>query len=309
MMFYMIDGEKLVRKFRLLEFGMKKPLLGLMGLAVVSATAILSQPAKNPIIQANGVTFLLLYALIIGATLGLCWAIARSLDPTVRLSPPPLPKEADPYEIAYLRKGTNEVTRLVIFHLVQNGYLSIDREEKIVPLPESPPVSSLSPVEQDVFYWFSSARPVKEMFLPSLVYSIEQHCSNYRHTFHLKKLLLETPRIVRVAFWLGRAIVVGVGGYKLVLFLLNGQFYTAAALALAIALALWALQRLCRTPRLSDRGRRYLTTLQRTFEGLNISPGEVDSNNLIVAVLGFSALAGTSYASVEQVFTAGVMSR
>jgi uncharacterized protein (TIGR04222 family) len=280
--------------------GMKKPLLGLVCLAVLLAAVILPQPAANPIARINGFGFILFYCCIIAVVLGLCRAIARSLDTTGRLSPPPMPKDPEPYEIAYLRAGTNEVTRLAFFNLIQHHYLSVQQEDKIAQFSEHPTLSSLSPLNRDIFHWFSSPRPARELFLPSLVHCIEQHCTEYHQNLHIKKLLFNCPQQAIVAFWLGRGTIAGLGTYKLILTLLNSQFQMSFVLAIAIVAALIILQRLCKMPRLSHRGNKYLAILQRTFEGLNVSQGDIDSNNLAVAVFGLSILAKTPYAFLEQ---------
>lgn len=281
---------------------MKKPLLGLIGIAALFAVVLLSPPAANPIAKTNGIVFLLLYGFVVAITLWLCWAIARSLDTTQSLSPPPVAKDPDPYEIAYLRNGTPEVTRLAVFNLIQRHYLYVLEEDKIAQLPEHPDVNSLSPLEWDIFYWFSSPRPAKEIDLSSLAHRIEQHCTVYRQNLHIKKLLFDCPKDAVVAFWLGRGIIVGLGAYKIILALVRNEFSIGLLLAIAIGVALIVLQRICRTPRLSARGQKYLARLQRTFEKLNISQEESNSNSLAVAAFGLSVLSKTPYAFVEKLF-------
>lgn len=71
-----------------------------------------------------GPTFLVLYACVIGATLAICWVWVQSLDKTSNLPPLPIPKSVNAYQIAFLRGGENELLRIMIFDLIQRGYLT-----------------------------------------------------------------------------------------------------------------------------------------------------------------------------------------
>ena len=42
----------------------------------------------------------------------------------------PIPTKPDPYEIAFLRGGENEVTRLLAFDLINRGYLRVAEKGK-----------------------------------------------------------------------------------------------------------------------------------------------------------------------------------
>lgn len=80
----------------------------------------------------DGPTFLLLYgALATTAIVGVRW-YNRSRDPRANEPLPPVPSPADPYELAYLRGGTAEATRLAVYDLRQRGLLE-------TPTPGSAP--------------------------------------------------------------------------------------------------------------------------------------------------------------------------
>ena len=75
----------------------------------------------NPLATMEGTTFLVLYVIFILFTLTTL-AIARSnIDKTDQLPIPAIPPQVDPYEVAYLRGGINEMARSVVFSLVQKG--------------------------------------------------------------------------------------------------------------------------------------------------------------------------------------------
>src|SRR3712207_6649261 len=82
----------------------------------------------NPIGDMYGPHFLLLYGIVIIATLVACKLASIWAERSMALPPLLIPSQPDPYEIAYLRGGTNEVTRLAIFDLLQRGYLEMNEE-------------------------------------------------------------------------------------------------------------------------------------------------------------------------------------
>ena len=73
----------------------------------------------NPLADLSGPHFLLLYACVIVGTLFWVALSRQGLDPASEERPPLVPAHPDPYEIAYLRGGENEVTRVTVFSLIQ----------------------------------------------------------------------------------------------------------------------------------------------------------------------------------------------
>lgn len=84
----------------------------------------------NPIADMPGPEFLALYGVVIVGTLVLCKTKSRQADSSRTLSPPLIPDKLDPYEIAFLRGGENEVLRLAILSLIQRGYLRVTETAK-----------------------------------------------------------------------------------------------------------------------------------------------------------------------------------
>src|ERR687895_307775 len=83
---------------------------------------------NNPLADMYGPLFLLVYAAAIALTAVACRVLTRRLDWTANMAPPPIPSDPDPHEIAYLRGGENEVTRSVVFALVQKGLLQVRQQ-------------------------------------------------------------------------------------------------------------------------------------------------------------------------------------
>src|SRR5215468_7775683 len=67
----------------------------------------------NAIADMYGPTFLLVYGAIALVVIVVAFGLVRSCDKTGLRPPPPVPGIFNPYEIAYLRGGKNEVIRTV----------------------------------------------------------------------------------------------------------------------------------------------------------------------------------------------------
>jgi len=69
---------------------------------------------SNPLTEMTGPHFLVLFAILISVVALVCWWRQWSRDTSAELSPLPSPQTPDPYEIAYLRGGENELARVLI---------------------------------------------------------------------------------------------------------------------------------------------------------------------------------------------------
>src|SRR2546421_9539199 len=118
---------------------------------------------NDPLSTMPGPDFLWLYVIVIVATVLVSrFAIGR-LDSTAGAPPPPIPANPDPYEIAYLRGGENELVRVLIFHLIQRGYLeTIDR--KIQRTTNPPSDADLTELERAVHDLSDSPLGAREVF-------------------------------------------------------------------------------------------------------------------------------------------------
>ena len=79
----------------------------------------------NTFADLPGPLFLTVYLSAIVATIvGAVWTLRRA-DPTSKFDLPEIPTHPDPYEIAYLRGGDNEVLRAALFGLIAKGNIEI----------------------------------------------------------------------------------------------------------------------------------------------------------------------------------------
>lgn len=257
-----------------------------------------------------GPHFLALYAAVIVVTLATAWWIRRRADRTLDLSPLSIPPRLDPLEVAYLRGGTYEATRFVVFDLLRRGHLRFSEKDRLEQSDNATAVRHLSPLERDIHTWFSTPRSAGDLFKPAgLAAHVQGHCDPYDSRFEAEGFL--TPREAKIAgaiaFLGGALVVVGLGAYKLVAALQKGRHNVGFLIILGI-LALLVLAVVCVPPRLSRRGKIYLEELQGAFGQLKdrvstlaASPDE-SAWPVLVGVYGIAALTGTEYSPFADMF-------
>lgn len=276
----------------------------------------------NALADMYGPQFLLLYAAVIAVTTVACRVASRRSDWTGSSGPGTVPLSPDPYEIAYLRGGENELIRSVVFSLIQRGYLRINGDSKgarIERTSETPERRALSPLERRAYEWFSTPRAARELFTPGgLRGRVEAFGATYGQRLGREHLL--TPPDVRAAalrIWCaGAAVIAALGGYKLFAALESGR-YNVAFLIIMGAAALIILGVVCRPPRVSRKGRAYLERLQLAFGKLRTQVGRLSAGApqatamsgaadatllLTVGLFGAGALAGTPYDDYHRTF-------
>ena len=276
----------------------------------------------NALADMYGPQFLLLYAVVIAVTAVACRAASRRSDWTRSAGPGTVPLSPDPYEIAYLRGGENELIRSVVFSLIQRRYLRIDGDSKrarIERTSETPERRALPPLERRAYEWFSTPRAARELFTPGgLRGQVEAFGATYGQRLSREHLL--TPPDVRAAalrIWCaGAAVIAALGGYKLFAALERGHQNVAFLIIMGVA-ALIILGVVCRPPRVSRKGRAYLERLQLAFGKLRTQVGRLSAGAphatalsgaadatllLTVGLFGAGALAGTAYDDYHRTF-------
>ena len=269
----------------------------------------------NFIADMPGPDFLLFYGGAIALTLAGCWWALRRIDPTVFEPPPLVPSQPDPYEIAYLRGGENEVTRTIIFDLIQRGYLAV-RDEKtrqsIERAPNPPDPRHLAAIERQALDGLSEPRTAQDIFGSGRLSSqIGSRCEAYRQRL-LDQNLLASPETQRSSRWIALMaglVIIGLGGYKLLVALAKGRTNVGFLIMMGIV-GVVILFYIIRSRRLTVKGQKYLRELQTAFDGLKgqvlaITPGGATVNPalpLLVGLFGVNILAGTSYDSYHRMF-------
>ena len=110
------------------------------------------------------------------------------------------PGNLDPYEVAYLRGGRNEVARVVIVSLVERRILELQqpdrgllrsfaKDSKFVGQRPARPAISLSELERTVYHWFDEPRQVSDVFSKSLPAEITPYCLPFEERLQRRQLL------------------------------------------------------------------------------------------------------------------------
>jgi len=272
---------------------------------------------NNPLTNLDSSTFQLVYICLIAALLIIGKLGLRSIDESAARPELPTPRQADPYELAYLRGGVAEAARTAVFSLLERGYLQLRQSHlpSLSQAPHPPALAALSPLETTVFHHFAGPTTDSNLFAANspLLAQLKADCAPYEEILHKKELL--TSQAMQFKVWtnilllaLILALFGGYWGYAALVNQTGGAFMVGLLGLVGIALLIY----LCRLPRLSERGRLYWQQLQRTFHELQVQPTDPafpsvalsPYSNLTVAVslFGSEVLSGTAYSPFQQMF-------
>ncbi len=293
----------------------------------------------NSIADLYGPEFLLIYAATIVTLVLTCYRSVRVADRTIELDLPKITRKVDPYVIAYLRGGENEVTRVAIASLIQRGLLQITACESLVATTKkidrrrTPLSGELTPIEARVMKWHGfPAYPHQVFRIGGIPASIKDHCRRYEEHLAAGNLLApaEMKQLGALLWCFGTIVIVGLGGYKLTVAVNNGH-RNVGFLVLFAAIGLIAQGIVCfARPRASRLGKAYLEQLKLAYDGLKcrvhpvgggLSPltmaddpgtrGMLRDRSayadclLMVGIFGMGSLADTPLADVTKLFKQG----
>ncbi len=278
----------------------------------------------NPLANLYGPYFLLMYGLFIIVVAAAVWIAKRFADSSDRISPPSIPANIDPFEIAYLRGGANELARAAVFSLRQRGLVQIVSEGKKATISRTDvKPSNLNQVETDVLNWIGTGREPGEFFSGGgLVGDLARHAEAYQSRLERQQMI--NGRAQKAGFapvkWAAALAVLGFGGYKAAAALLHGRSNILFLVIIGVigVVAVFAAGNL---PRLTKLGKSYLERLQLAFDTLKyesqrpyIAGAEplpataqagfagVDPLLLTVGVFGTGILAGTMFSDYNDAF-------
>ena len=282
----------------------------------------------NPLANMPGDVFLIFYSLFATFTLVIFAIWKTQADKSANLPIPPIPTNIDPYEIACLRGGINEVARAVVFALRQKDFLIFQNDGKnsrIHRNQHQTDTRSLNQMERDVLRWFGGSREPKEIFNGyGLLQVLEPYYGTYESKLEQQQFLTDSEARNGVA----RArnivllLILGLGAYKFVAAFINGYFNVFGIIIISILAAVITFT-VARMPRLTRLGKNYLERLQIAFDKLKQqmpqiyqpsytpkalpnthaqNPGGVDPLLLGVGIFGGAILAGTVYDDYTQAF-------
>src|SRR5262249_29263629 len=179
------------------------------------------------------------------------------------------------YELAYLRGGDTEVTRIALRSLLQRGLLQITESRdwsstdlvilKEVDRGRKPEPGELSPIEACIMKWTGFPARRRRIYEPSGIPDLLRGmCGDYRDNLADQELLapLGMTRIGARLWWIGSALILGLGGYLLAVALAKGEPIVAVVLCPMALIGVIALAFACLAfPRISHPGPAYLQPL------------------------------------------------
>lgn len=279
----------------------------------------------NPLATMYGPYFLIFYGFVIFFSTTILAIVKNRIDKTGNLTPPPVPSNIDPYEIAYLRGGTNEVVRSVVFSLMQKGFIELKTDGKtteIKQIDNKMNRRSLSQIEQLALGWFYTPRNSADVFKSGgLNEQLESYGKTYQARLEQQQMLTDDD--TRAAFkpmkWTVYLILLGLGAYKILAAAAHGNF-NIIFLIIFIVAGLLIARAVSKLPRVSSLGKAYLERLQLAFDNLKYEAQKpyiptnepqivpqttfagVDPLLLSVGVFGSGILAGTIFDGYNQAF-------
>jgi len=279
----------------------------------------------NPFATMYGPYFLIFFGFVIFFAVVILALVKTQFDRTDKLGIPSIPPNIDPYEIAYLRGGTNEVVRSVVFSLLQKGFIEIDNIATPAVIKKTQNQidnSSLNPIEQLTLGWLGASREPKEFFGASgLVKQLEVYGNSYQGKLEQQQMLTsdEDRTALNPVKWTVYLLILGLGAYKTFAAIAHGNFNIIFLIIFTI-IGLVIAKAVTNLPRVTKLGKAYLERLQTAFDNLKytsqaayiasnqprVAPqtsfAGVDPLLLSVGVFGAGILAGTVFDSYNQAF-------
>jgi uncharacterized protein (TIGR04222 family) len=280
----------------------------------------------NPLATMYGPYFLIFYGFFIFFVLAFLGYAKTRLDQTNLLSVPPIPFEIDPYEIAFLRGGDHEMTRAVVFGLVQKDFAEIKIDGKTGSVKRLNPEKSesdLSPIEHLALQWLGSSRKTDKFFQANgLSAQLDGYARTFQTRLEMRQILVDEEAKNRLTRYKRAAVsaVFLLGVYKLIASVIHGNFNFFGIIVLG-AIGIVTAVVIGKTPRVTKLGKAFLDRLQLAFENLKYQSqapyiagqkaatppakmisSSVDPLVLSVGVFGSGILTGTVFDSYNEAF-------
>jgi len=272
---------------------------------------------NNPIANLTGPEFLALFGIVIIAAI--VWAIVqrRKADPTRDEATPPVPTEFDPHELAYLRGGLPELTRLMVLDLVARGYLwqstnqAFGSETPVIKqAPHAPQLTHLDGPERSIYQFLLSGLPAANIVrdLPGLI-PMTKLGEQYQQELEQRDLLTSGRTRRQLLRALLPVVAVAIKKELYQLFVAFGRdLSNAGFLIVMMAIGVMVLLGVGQARRVTNLGKRYLDRLQGALGLLRerialLAAGRANDHLLLaVSVFGIAALQNTAYAFYPQMF-------
>jgi uncharacterized protein (TIGR04222 family) len=210
----------------------------------------------------------------------------------------------DPYLIAFLRGGKNELVRVAVVSLIDRGLLAV-RDDAVQTTDVGRRTEARKNIEREILEVCTIARAPTDLFAPS---RFGTAAGEYEGSLQRMELFPndEQKSARRSLFVRALAVMLFVSATKILVALLRGRtnvgilvFLTIVAIALA-AKAVFTLR--------TAKGDAFLNELQKMFVSLKVRAPQIQPGGataevvLLTAVFGVSALPNNAFPWTKQLF-------
>lgn len=272
------------------------------------------------VLNLPGPAFLNVFGAVVIAVLAASWLAIRLADRTDRRPPPPVPQQPDAIAVAYLQGGVNQVVRMLVYDLVQRGYASLGKDDRVLPAAEAPP-GALLPIERRVLDSIDARPLAHELFADrALRGALMNHLEPVRAKLAAQELIKpESVKIWRMRVQIiGTLVLLGLAAAKIYVALTTGHTNISylAFLTIASVAALFVLAYVATRTHASRRGRAWLEAMRLAYRsrledqlieiGAPTATKAFEGGSLfLIGLFGFSVLEGTSEAMFYESFKRG----
>ncbi len=274
----------------------------------------------------DGPLFLALYATLLVAFFVICMLIRHQIDRDDSGKPVVPDVDPDPYQMAYLRGGANEVCRLATFELLALGALeekkSLLGSTKMMLVPEKMNAEFISLFAREASTFYREPRKPTEIFQSDIANRFTSKFREWDEWIDKQSLRISPEKQFKlngIAVILS-AIFAATGVFKITAAVLNDKYNVGYALFMIMA-GTGAILLTRKPRRFSSRGRDYLRATQilngqhrRLPDPLNtpIVPAEVSTGALgglgsvpvmAMGLFGVAALQGSSYEGFRKAYS------
>jgi uncharacterized protein (TIGR04222 family) len=271
----------------------------------------------NVLANMPGPDFLMFYATFACVVLVAAYVFIAMQDTTGDRPPPPIQGAVDPYELAFLRGGINEIIRTAVYSLRQQGLIEIVEQTSIRATGFS--AGELTAIERAVLDALAPAPKIAALFADkNLRERLERLCGAYERRLSAEQLLKppEMRRAARLALIVAGGLVIALAAYKLAAAAMHGRSnvgFLCIEAAVAFIAMIWIFQ-WAKRGNASKRGKAFLAQVQRAYSGhLGAVSGAATESApagaviggsalLMVGLFGFGILKGTPDAALAQAF-------
>lgn len=210
---------------------------------------------------------------------------------------------SDPYKIAFLRAGVNEVLRVVTVSLIDRGLLKASQDK--IKAEKNAKHVVRKPVEKAVVEFFSDADQPNGLFLDD---GSRKAAEEYRRPLESEGLIAGDARMGRRAafFYAALLVLLGVSLVKIAVALSRGRHNILFLIILTGVFCYWAVT--IRNRERTGAGDEIMRRMSERFTTLKaniarIRPGGTTNDlSFLIAVFGLTALSGAYFPYVKSLF-------